>query len=150
VNLAHHSHVRLLACLVALAASSFVAPALAQTKTPVQILVAQAAAKDGAVAPELKGMAADLQKSGMGHLKSFTLVNRASLQLAPGQSDVVKLPNGTATVTLLKVEADGSAKVKVAVQKMSPAPEFKMMPGSEFYVGAGAHGPDMIFLAVKR
>ncbi len=150
-SLAHTpSHLRALACLATLAAASLVGQeALAQPKTPVQVLVAQASAKEGAIAPELKGMAADLQKNGMGHLKSFKLVNQASLQLGIGESSVVKLPNGSVTVTLSKLEA-GAALVKVAVQKMSPAPEFKMMPGSEFYVGAGPSGPDMIFLAVKR
>ena len=122
------------------------ASAGAQPKTSFQALVAQVSNTGNEVSPELKAMAQDFKRNGLA-FTSFKLVSRASLSLGPGQTDSVKLPNGVAKISLVKVEGN-AIRLKVAAPFSTS--EYSMTPGGELYIDAGAHGATKIFLAVKR
>ncbi|MBI5545098.1 MAG: hypothetical protein HY901_14500 [Deltaproteobacteria bacterium] len=120
--------------------------AMAQGKTTLQVLVASVSTNGKDVDGALKGMAQDFKRNGLA-FSSFKLVRQESLSLAPGETGNVTLPNGTAKVTLLKIEGS-SARVKVA--SPGSTSELGMKAGSEAYIDAGAHGQGKVFLAVKR
>lgn len=131
------------------------APAVAQAedKIDVTVLVAQVSKKGAEVAPELKGMAADLKRTGLA-FTNFKLVQKHALKLGLNQPGQVPLPNnGTAKLTLVKLDGPkATVKVDSAGMKMDMA----MTPGGEIYIGAGKADPkdaksdDQIYLAVKR
>jgi hypothetical protein len=120
--------------------------AAAEAKTPFQVLVASVSKSGSEVSPELARMSEDFKRNGLS-FTSFKLVSKASLSLAPGQTDSVKLPNGAAKISLIKVEAS-TIRLKVAAPFSTS--EYSMTPGGEIYIDTGAHGATKIFLAVKR
>jgi hypothetical protein len=122
-------------------------PVLAQAqdnKVDVQVLVAQVSTKGTEVAPELKAMAADFKRNGLA-FTSFKLVSKEALKLKLNETGTVKLPKGLAKVTLQKL-----AGAKASVKVEPPGIVLEMTPGGEAYIGAGANGPDQLYLAVKR
>ena len=135
-----------LACLAVLAATGASAPCFAEGKTSFQALVVAASTAGKEVDHALKGMESDFKRNGLAYT-SFKLVGRESLSLSPGQSGSVRLPNGTAKVTLLRLEGK-SARVKVAAP--SSTSEYSMAPGGEAYIDAGAQGASKLFLIIKR
>jgi hypothetical protein len=137
---------RAFALVAALAMTGLGAPALAQPKTTFQVLVAQVSSKGSDVDPALKSMADDFKKTGLPYT-SFKLVNRASVSLAPGGTEAVKLPNGVAQLTFVKVEGN-AVRLKVAAPFSTS--EYSITAGGEVYIDAGAHGATKLFLAVKR
>ncbi len=140
-----------LAVLAFPAFPAFPAHAQAADKIDVQVLVAQVSTKGTDVAPELKGMAADLKRSGFA-FTSFKLLDKKPLALKLKAAGTVKLPNGLARLTLVKLEG-----AKATVEFETPGTAARplkstqtMTPGGETYVGAGDHADGKIFLAVKR
>lgn len=134
------------ACLAALAAASHPSLAIAESKTSFQVLVASVSTRGKEVDPALKHMEQDFKRNGLS-FTSFKLEGRASMTLAPGQSDSVRLPNGTAQVTVLRTEGR-AVRIKVAAPFSTS--EYTMTPGGEVYIDAGARGAQKVFLAVKR
>ena len=136
-----------LALIAALSTIGPDAPALAQEpKTTFHVLVAEVSRKGKDVDPALQAMAADFKKTGLPYT-SFKLVKSASVSLAPGGTEAVKLPNGNAQLTFVKVEGD-AARVKVAAPFSTS--EYSITAGGEVYIDAGAKGSTKVFLAVKR
>ena len=140
------STARALALVTASAVLALGAPALAQPKTTFRVLVASISSKGSDVDPALKSMAEDFKKTGLPYT-SFKLVRSVSVGLAPGETEAVKLPSGTAHFTFVKVEGN-AVRLKVAAPFSTS--EYSITTGGEIYIDAGAHGATKVFLAVKR
>ena len=139
-------HVLPTAALAMLAALGLPATSAAQNKTSIDVLVASVSTGGKDVASELAGMAKDFKRERL-PFTSFKLISRTSLSLGPNQSENVRLPNGNAQFTLVKLEGN-AARLKIATPFMTST--YTMKPGGEMYIDGGAHGSSKVYLAVKR
>ena len=140
-----HSHARCTAHAVALLVSlGLSASALAQ-QAKIKVLVAEVSNAGAAVDPQLQQMAQDFKRNGLS-FTSFKLVDGAAWDLAPGQSGTIKLPTGTATVTVVKREADGKLHIKV----VAPAVSTEVVLDRELTLNVGDHAGAKLFLVVRR
>ncbi len=134
------SPARFLALFFLLAAPS---AALAQSVT-LKVQVASVSSNGTEIDPALKQMAQDFKRNGLA-FTNFKLVGSENLNLAPGQSGNVKLPNGNASVTYVR-QAGGKLTIKIS----APAVTTEVDLDRELTLGVGEHGGGKLFLIVRK
>jgi len=140
--------VRVFGVLSCLAALLLLPGSASAQATKLDALVAEVSTNGTAIDPALSAMAKSFKRNGLA-FTNYNLVSRSSLSLTAGQEGSVGLGGtGQASVTLVKVEPDGKALVRLNTPGTSG--EYSISPGGELSMQVGTVENGKIFLILRR